>query len=308
MLQLHLKVAKSTKYLIIIIAINATAIFSFHHTIIISQRASPATPKSIICSSILTHHRFQLQARNKPKEEHQMNINYDQNPPVMDSLSLHDVSSNLAEMNQDQKNDEDDDSVEFITVKSISKSYTTVTKQNGNTQHVTSKGINTNQLMLLLVGIPGSGKSTFADKLVAANPNKFVRINQDKLKTRKKCESKCRHALRNGKTVIIDRVNFDVEQRKFFIDIASEFSGCLVDCIFFDYGIEVCIDRCDRREHHETLTGAKLIRDVVPRMHSLLAPPNANANIETFRKITVVNSFDQADKVVLLYAQGENLS
>jgi predicted kinase len=173
-----------------------------------------------------------------------------------------------------------------------------------------------NKLMILLVGIPGSGKSTFADNLVSTNPNKFVRINQDILKTRKKCEQRCRQALQHGKTVIIDRVNFDKEQRKHFIDIAMEFNSmcihdndvsvsCPIDCIIFDYPMEVCISRCVERTNHETLKDEGLIRQVVPRMYRSLDVPSQHVQQqqESFRNVIVVNSFDQANDIVQKYAQ-----
>ena len=42
--------------------------------------------------------------------------------------------------------------------------------------------------LIILVGIPGCGKSFFAEQLVSSDP-RYVRINQDQLKTRKKCVS-----------------------------------------------------------------------------------------------------------------------
>ena len=59
--------------------------------------------------------------------------------------------------------------------------------------------------MIVLVGVPGSGKRTFADMLVKGNPSRYVRMSQDKLKTRKKCERLCRGTLEKGKIPIIDR-------------------------------------------------------------------------------------------------------
>lgn len=192
---------------------------------------------------------------------------------------------------------------------SLQNHYHYSNQRHMNTMRLHSRSLNydshdyqSNILMIILVGIPGSGKSTFAEKLVATNPNRFVRINQDKLKSRKKCEQKCRQALSAGKTVIIDRVNFNEEQRRYFIDIAMEFDSCPVDCIFFDYSMDICITRCETRTFHETLNGSKLIRDVVPRMHGLLDIPQSSTDGEVFRKITVVSSFDEANKTVLQYA------
>ena len=90
--------------------------------------------------------------------------------------------------------------------------------------------------MVLLVGLPGSGKSTFAQSLVASMPNKFCRINQDELKTRTKCERRLKQVLSVSPSSppeseskqqqrlcpIIDRCNFDTMQRSTWYRLAKE--------------------------------------------------------------------------------------
>lgn len=49
--------------------------------------------------------------------------------------------------------------------------------------------------VLILVGPVGSGKSTFAESLVRQGAAKWSRVNQDCLKTRKRCEVALREAL-----------------------------------------------------------------------------------------------------------------
>jgi adenylate kinase family enzyme len=46
--------------------------------------------------------------------------------------------------------------------------------------------------MLVLVGLPGSGKSTFATKL-AATKQEWKRVNQDDLGSRPACEHATKH-------------------------------------------------------------------------------------------------------------------
>ena len=92
--------------------------------------------------------------------------------------------------------------------------------------------------IMMLCGIPGSGKSKFAEMLISVNPLKFERISQDVLGTRNKCERACKAALRNGKIAIIDRCNFNAQQRLHFTSIAVEFN-VPVDCIVFQYSREV---------------------------------------------------------------------
>ncbi len=73
--------------------------------------------------------------------------------------------------------------------------------------------------MIILVGCPGSGKSTFAKKYF----KEYIYINQDKLKTKKNCLRLCQQSLENKESVVIDNTNPDKEIRKEYIDIAKKF-------------------------------------------------------------------------------------
>jgi predicted kinase len=64
--------------------------------------------------------------------------------------------------------------------------------------------------VLVMVGIPGSGKSTIANELVAMG---WERVNQDDLGSRRVCETRMEDALKRGKSVVVDRCNFDISQR-----------------------------------------------------------------------------------------------
>ncbi|KAF7370845.1 hypothetical protein MSAN_00718200 [Mycena sanguinolenta] len=64
------------------------------------------------------------------------------------------------------------------------------------------------QVVLILVGLIGSGKSTFAQALQEHFPE-LVRCNQDDLGDRRAVEHLARLSLRNGSSVCIDRTNFD---------------------------------------------------------------------------------------------------
>lgn len=118
------------------------------------------------------------------------------------------------------------------------------------------------QKMIILVGVPGSGKSTLAHKMVKLNTN-WVRVNQDDLKTRKACEVLARDSLKKGKSVIIDRCNFDIQQRNVWVKIASEFGVTDIRCVQFKVPIEVCKQRIVVREDHPTIpkgdSGIKII-------------------------------------------------
>lgn len=76
------------------------------------------------------------------------------------------------------------------------------------------------------------------------------RVNQDSLKSRQRCEKAAKQTLASSACVIIDRMNFDAEQRAHWVKLASEFSSpCYVLCL--KYPAEVCAARGSQRSQHE---------------------------------------------------------
>ena len=144
-----------------------------------------------------------------------------------------------------------------------------------------------------------SGKTTFANQLVEGNPSRYVRINQDQLKTRKRCERLCRDTLNKGKVPIIDRCNFDSSQRQHFLSIANDF-GVPVDCVVFSYSAQTCLERCLERVGHETITKQNAAM-VVGRMMKDFSPPVINSEEENFRDHRTVTSFREATAIVSKY-------
>ncbi|KAI8905526.1 polynucleotide kinase 3 phosphatase-domain-containing protein, partial [Gorgonomyces haynaldii] len=70
--------------------------------------------------------------------------------------------------------------------------------------------------MIILVGSPASGKSTFCQKLP------HVRVNQDQLKRKEKCIQYCREQLSQGKKVIIDNTNPTEKSRQEYLQLLGE--------------------------------------------------------------------------------------
>lgn len=74
------------------------------------------------------------------------------------------------------------------------------------------------KFMIIMIGPPGSGKSTVAKRISTSRPDVTV-INQDTLGTKEACLKAFKHALTNGNSVIIDRTNPAPSDRKSFSDL-----------------------------------------------------------------------------------------
>ena len=144
--------------------------------------------------------------------------------------------------------------------------------------------------VLMLMGFPGSGKSTVAQKLAELFPNKYMRINQDELKTRKRCLARAKAAMQEGKCPVIDRCNSSLEHRKPFRQLAAE-QGYAIDCLVLEVPRQECVSRCQARADHPTVTpqdGPKIVGCVqadwkLPQPH------------EKFRRVWRVNMSSKND-------------
>jgi bifunctional polynucleotide phosphatase/kinase len=78
----------------------------------------------------------------------------------------------------------------------------------------------TSQELVLFVGFPASGKSTFARQHFV--PAGYYYINQDTLKSKEKCVSMARQALQSGQSVVVDNTNPAPETRALYISAAKK--------------------------------------------------------------------------------------
>jgi bifunctional polynucleotide phosphatase/kinase len=92
--------------------------------------------------------------------------------------------------------------------------------------------------MIINVGLPASGKSSFTKKYIL--PHNYEYVNRDTLKTPKKCLAVAETALKNNKSVVIDNTNVTSEERKLYIDLAKKYN-IQCRCLVFTTSKEVCI-------------------------------------------------------------------
>ncbi|KAI0272677.1 P-loop containing nucleoside triphosphate hydrolase protein [Gloeopeniophorella convolvens] len=127
--------------------------------------------------------------------------------------------------------------------------------------------------VIILVGLIGSGKSTFAEALQEHIPQ-IRRCNQDELGNRRNVEDLSRSCLRRGLSVCIDRTNFDATQRSHWIDIAHEVPGTAVWVVVLDTPYDVCVARLRNRRYHPTITDADTGIRILSRFASTWEPPD----------------------------------
>lgn len=103
--------------------------------------------------------------------------------------------------------------------------------------------------LIVLVGPPGSGKSTLAKKYEALG---FVRINQDD-QGREAHKIVFADAIAQNKDIIVDRMNFNKEQRERYLSVARAHGyETWIEVLHESY--QTCFDRCIARKHHPTIT------------------------------------------------------
>lgn len=141
--------------------------------------------------------------------------------------------------------------------------------------------------IILLVGLPGSGKSTFAESLAFAMPFKFTRVNQDQLKTRQKCITRAKHVLAEGKCPIIDRCNFDEAQRRTWMKLAKTHK-VPIDAVILQVPLSLCITRCQERQNHETIEPSQAKRIVLTVNSQLKLPDRSESS--NFRSILNISN------------------
>lgn len=98
--------------------------------------------------------------------------------------------------------------------------------------------------------ISGSGKSTVSKSLALAG---WTVASQDETGSRDGCAAVVSNAMRQSKSVIVDRCNPTARDRKEWIDLAMV-SPNEVACLFFDYDESLCLQRAKLRMDHPTLT------------------------------------------------------
>lgn len=142
--------------------------------------------------------------------------------------------------------------------------------------------------LVILVGPPGSGKSTMAHTLCAEEGYSY--INQDK--QGKDHARQFDAAVLAGENILVDRMNFSKGQRARYIDVAKK-NGYYVHIIVLHQNYYTCYSRIvGRFGNHETINDEQAARGALKTFFTKYERPLP----------------DEADKIEFLYPLGEKPS
>jgi predicted kinase len=132
--------------------------------------------------------------------------------------------------------------------------------------------------VVVLTGIPGSGKSTFAGKRFPT----YKRINLDTLKTRGKEDVTILLALEKGENVIVDNTNTTRRSRKRYVDTAKA-HGIPVRSVYLECSLDLALERNASRGGKERVPDR-----AVKFYHRILEPPSKDEGFDSIEIIRVV--------------------
>lgn len=90
------------------------------------------------------------------------------------------------------------------------------------------------QEIILFVGYPASGKSTFYENYL--KPLNYTHINQDELKTLSKCLTLTKKYIKEKKSICIDNTNASKDTRQKYIQLCKD-NNIPIRCIYFNVDI-----------------------------------------------------------------------
>lgn len=103
--------------------------------------------------------------------------------------------------------------------------------------------------LVIMMGIQGSGKSTFYHKFLAKD---FVRVNLDTLKTRHQESLLIEECIKQGKSFAIDNTNPTKYDRSRYIPLAKA-TGYKIIGYFMESKLKECIERNNLRQGQEKI-------------------------------------------------------
>ncbi len=150
--------------------------------------------------------------------------------------------------------------------------------------------------VIILCGLPGSGKSTYAmcntETTYIGLDSKCSYINQDKLVSRQACVKAFKDIVEfKPNEIVIDRTNISKAQRKIWIDLAKSYKADSIECVYLHVDKDECVKRiCDRKNHPTILESDSFEKKqaIVYSFYDDLELPSLD---EGFNKVTFIRNY-----------------
>lgn len=136
--------------------------------------------------------------------------------------------------------------------------------------------------LILLVGPIGAGKTTFSKTL---ENETSMRISQDEM-GRKAYLDIFKQSVKEGvPRIIVDRMNFNKEQRERFIKPAKE-AGYVITIFDFDWDWDICFNRVINRTSHPTVphNDPKLTEQILTMYRGMYEKPTTE-EFDNYNKV-----------------------
>ena len=151
---------------------------------------------------------------------------------------------------------------------------------------------------IMLMGLPASGKSTFANRLqqgLGSDKIKTILVNQDLL-GRKACIQRAGQASKTTR-IILDRCNLTVAERLEWLKIMHSPSD--VALVYFATPADTCIRRAFLRLNHPTMgQGKGGAPSIIPKLAKSVQVPTTKERTSVFSTVCEIQSWQDSDAVL----------
>ena len=144
--------------------------------------------------------------------------------------------------------------------------------------------------LIVLCGLQGSGKSTFAQ--ILETERGYHVVSQDEIGDKGAFFTELSSSLKQKREVVADRCHVTRQSRKEVLESAFKPKDTL--CVYFDYPVNLCIQRADTRTNHPTIRQGRA-SSAVKSMAGQLEPP---ALPEGFSCVITVRSLPGVQKLL----------